>query len=97
LVEIDAKLLTDKTLVNDVIYFYTPLCGTCKLAKRMLDIVETAIPELNIQSCNINTASEIAEKYSIESVPCLIVFKDGEIKEKIYAFQSVDYIYRLFI
>jgi thioredoxin 1 len=94
------EVLPDElTEVNDemnVVFFHTPLCGTCKVAKRMLEIVEVAA-KISIKSCNINTASHIAEKYSIESVPCLIVMNRDEIKDKIYAFHSVDYLYKLLL
>jgi thioredoxin 1 len=80
---------------RSAVFFHTPLCGTCKVGKRMLEIVEATIPSLKIASCNINTASEIASAYNIESVPCLIVFSEGIVKEKVYAFQSVDYLYNL--
>jgi thioredoxin 1 len=80
---------------TSAVFFHTPLCGTCKVGRRMLEIVEATIPNMKIASCNINTASEIASTYNIESVPCLIVFSEGTVKEKVYAFQSVDYLYNL--
>ncbi|OZM55990.1 hypothetical protein CIB95_14180 [Lottiidibacillus patelloidae] len=80
---------------KSAIFFHTPLCGTCKVGRRMLEIVEMTLPNMKIASCNINTASEIASAYNIESVPCLIVFSEGTVKEKVYAFQSVDYLYSL--
>jgi thioredoxin 1 len=80
---------------KSAVFFHTPLCGTCKVGSRMLEIVEATLPNLKIASCNINTASEIASAYNIESVPCLIIFSEGEVKEKVYAFQSVDYLYNL--
>ena len=44
---------------------------------------------------NINFFPEIAKQYEIESVPCLLLFKKGSLQNKIYAFQSVPYIYGL--
>ncbi|USG68197.1 thioredoxin family protein [Brevibacillus ruminantium] len=78
------------------IFVYTPLCGTCKLAARMLDIVEQTIPRLMLFQVNINTMPELAEKWTITSVPGLLLFDSGQLKERHYAFHSVDFLYRLF-
>ena len=34
----------------------------------------------------------LAVDYEIESVPCLLIQKDGIVQHKIYAFQSVPYL-----
>lgn len=41
----------------------------------------------------MNYVQTIAESYEIESVPCLLLFKEGQLRKKIYAFQSVPYLY----
>jgi thiol-disulfide isomerase/thioredoxin len=42
---------------------------------------------------NLNFYPELAEKFQIESVPCLLFIKDGEMVEMIYAFNSVPFLY----
>ncbi|WP_033542660.1 thioredoxin family protein [Planococcus sp. CAU13] len=74
-------------------YLYTPMCGTCQLASKMLDVVVAALPELPIGKANLNYVQEIAALYEVESVPCLLITENGKLKEKIYAFQSVPYLY----
>lgn len=77
-----------------LVYFYTPLCGTCAEASRMLNIaLETLRPDLPALSCNMNFAPKLAKEWEIESVPCLILFRDGGVEEKIYAFHSVSFLY----
>lgn len=76
-----------------IIYLYTPLCGTCQVAKKMLTVVEAAVPGLDIGMINVNYARELALSYEVESVPCLLVFQQGKILKRIYAFQSVEYLY----
>lgn len=76
-----------------LLYLYTPMCGTCQLAKRMIQVVEELLPTLEIQSVNLNFYPNEAMELEIESVPCLLVIRDGEVKEKIYAFQSVGFLY----
>ena len=74
-------------------YLYTPMCGTCQLASKMLEVITAAMPELPIGKANLNYVQEIAALYEVESVPCLLITKNGKLKDKVYAFHSVPYIY----
>ncbi|MGG3888087.1 thioredoxin family protein [Metabacillus fastidiosus] len=78
---------------NMFLYLHTPLCGTCQLAKRMLTVIDELMPSLNIYEINLNYFPAEAKDWEIESVPCLLVFEKGILKEKIYAFQSVGYLH----
>lgn len=78
-----------------VAYLYTPMCGTCQVASKMLTVVDELLPALTIYSVNLNYYPEDAKRLGIESVPCLIISENGEVKEKVYAFQSVTHIFDL--
>lgn len=77
---------------SGLIYFYTPLCGTCQVASRMLHVIENIV-DVKIGKMNLNFYPELAGKFEIESVPCLLLIKDGEMVEMIYAFHSVPFLY----
>ncbi|WP_045518004.1 thioredoxin family protein [Neobacillus niacini] len=77
---------------SGLIYFYTPLCGTCQVASRMLHVIENMV-DVKIGKINLNYYPELAERFEIESVPCLLFIKDGELLEMIYAFHSVPFLY----
>jgi thioredoxin-like negative regulator of GroEL len=74
-----------------IVYFYTPLCGTCQLASKMLRVVGEMIP-FEIGMINLNYNPDLAIKLGIESVPCLVLLKGGDIADKIYAFHSVPFL-----
>ncbi|WP_026694578.1 thioredoxin family protein [Peribacillus kribbensis] len=74
-------------------YLYTPLCGTCQVASKMLGVIETLLPRLLLGKANLNYTKEIAGAYKIESVPCLLTFKEGKLIQKTYAFHSVTHLY----
>ncbi|WP_433744235.1 thioredoxin family protein [Falsibacillus pallidus] len=76
------------------LYFYTPLCGTCQVAGRMLEVTEAMMPEQAFGKADLNYMPELAETFAIESVPCLIAVQQGVEKEKMYAFQSVPHVYQ---
>lgn len=73
-------------------YLYTPMCGTCAVASKMLGVIEAMRPALPIGKADLNYIQEIAREYEVESVPCLLIERKGRPVEKIYAFQSVPYL-----
>lgn len=72
------------------VMFYTPLCGTCKLALRMLDIALAADPTLAVYRCNLNTSPELARRWRIGSVPALACIARREAVDVLYRMESVD-------
>lgn len=76
-------------------YLYTPMCGTCAVASKMMDVVEQLLPKLQMGKANLNFMEQLAYDLEIESVPCLLIADGGKLREKIYAFQSVPYLYEL--
>ncbi|MFD1737702.1 thioredoxin family protein [Bacillus salitolerans] len=76
------------------IFFYTPICGTCKVAERMLVVVQELLPDLPLKKVDLNYIPDVAEKWQIQSVPCLLLFQHGEVRKRIFAFQSVEYLYK---
>ena len=73
-------------------YLYTPMCGTCAVASKMMDVIENLLPDLSLGKANINYLENLARDYQIESVPCLLISENGKV-EKVYAFQSVPFLY----
>lgn len=49
-------------------------------------------PDLPIGKADMNYVQDLAVDYQIESVPCLLIQKNGKITHKIYAFQSIPYL-----
>jgi len=74
-----------------LIYFYTPLCGTCQLASKMLQVVEELV-DTPMGKMNLNFHPQLAKDLAIESVPCLLIVRDGKVVEMLYAFHSVPYL-----
>ncbi|MEH7307624.1 thioredoxin family protein [Neobacillus drentensis] len=74
-----------------LVYFYTPMCGTCQVASKMLRVIRELV-EIDIGKMNLNFYPELARQYEIESVPCLLFVEAGEVKETLYAFHSVPFL-----
>ena len=58
-------------------YLYTPMCGTCAVASKMMEVIAAMKPEIPIGKADLNYVQDIAIDYEIESVPCLLIQKDG--------------------
>lgn len=71
------------------VYFYTPLCGTCKIGMRMLEVVAAMHPDVPVGICNINYAPALAQGWRIASVPCLVKLKDGTPSAFLYRLGTV--------
>lgn len=75
------------------VFFFTPLCGTCKLAEQMLTIVQEAPAVLPIVKLNINFAPILRDRWRIRSVPALVRLQDGQPIRTEYAMRSVPDLY----
>ena len=78
---------------NAAILFTSPLCGTCKVAERMLEIVAHLGVPAQLYKANINFTPYFREQWQIRSIPALILIKNGKVIEQIYAMNSVDFVY----
>ena len=59
--------------------FYAEWCGPCKMMKpRLLDVAERIGDQAKIVEVDIDIEKELAERFHIQSVPTLIIFKDGK-------------------
>ncbi|WP_010494091.1 thioredoxin family protein [Paenibacillus elgii] len=75
------------------IFFYTPLCGTCKVGEKMLEVVQALNPRTTMGRCNINFSPLLARNWKIESVPCLVRWQQGAMDKK-YRFDDVQELHR---
>ncbi|MET1014497.1 MAG: thioredoxin family protein [Paenisporosarcina sp.] len=84
---------TSKSKKLTAYYLYTPMCGTCEIASKMLAVIEEMSLDIEMGKANLNFVESVATDYQIESVPCLIITEHGKVREKIYAFHSVPFLY----
>lgn len=62
----------------ELLDFWAEWCGPCQMMKPTVEEFEKAHPEVKVTSINIDENEELAEKYGVSSIPCLVVLKDGE-------------------
>lgn len=63
-----------------LIDFYSKTCGPCKLMARILDEFSQENPKIGITKIDIAENPEIAQEYSVRSVPTIVfVDETGEV------------------
>ena len=74
--------------------FNAQWCGPCRMLAPILeDIAEST--DHKIVSVDVDTEMELAAKYEISSIPCLIVFENGEAVERVIGLKSKAEILKL--
>ncbi|MDX1437857.1 MAG: thioredoxin, partial [Anaerolineales bacterium] len=68
-------------------------CGPCKMLKPVVDeLAKEWGDSVKVVELDVDYAPEIAIKYQVMGVPTLMLFVDGEAKERITGFQPKDRI-----
>jgi len=70
------EVLNAKTKV--LVDFNAEWCGPCKMIRPVLDKYAEDHDNVKIVSVNVDNNSELAKKYNVFSIPCLVLVKDGE-------------------
>ncbi|QJC37544.1 thioredoxin [Enterobacteriaceae endosymbiont of Donacia thalassina] len=63
--------------------FWAEWCNPCKIFSKILEEVSHKYENIIFTKLNIEKYKNIAEKYNIRSIPTILLFKNGNIIDKI--------------
>lgn len=68
--------------------FWAPWCGPCKMIAPVLEELDSEMSEtVKIVKLDVDDNQETAAKYGVMSIPTLLIFKNGEVVDKVVGFQ----------
>ena len=76
--EFNEKIKEGKVLVD----FYANWCGPCKMLSPIIDEIASEVKDYTFYKVNVDESSEIARSYGVMSIPTLLKFENGELKDK---------------
>ena len=82
------KILSESSLV--MVDFFATWCGPCQMFSHIVEqVVDKYDGDLAVVKVDIDENSDIAEKYTIQSVPTTILLKNGEVVERVSGMLSL--------
>ena len=89
--EVDEKTFQSEVLESEVpvlVDFWAPWCGPCHVVSPMLEAVAGKLRNnLKIVKMNTDENMNTAQNYEIMAIPSLLVFKNGQVIERIVGVQ----------
>jgi len=64
--------------------FWAEWCGPCKMIGPVIDQVATELAgQAKVGKVNVDEARQLAAKYNVRSIPFLLFFKGGQVRDQI--------------
>jgi thioredoxin 1 len=82
IIEVNSQNFDEVTQKGKVVIdFWAPWCGPCKMMNPILEEIDKADENLTIGKVNVDDHPELAGKHGVMSIPMLLFFMDGQLKD----------------
>lgn len=82
----------NKEIEKDLVLvdFYADWCGPCRMLSPLIEELAEENKNVKVIKVNVDEREDIARNYAVMSIPTLILFEDGEVKNKHIGFMPKD-------
>ena len=85
-------LNSEKTVLLD---FWASWCGPCRMVSPIVDEIAEEFDNICVGKINVDEEPELANAFSVQSIPMLVVMKDGKIVNQAIGYMPKEKILEL--
>lgn len=89
---IDEMIKSNKKVIIDC---YASWCGPCKMLSPIIDELAEETEDVKFYKINTDNNTETTNKYKVMTIPTLLFFENGELKQKSIGFKTKEEIKKL--
>ncbi len=83
--EFEEVIKKDKKVIIDC---YAVWCGPCKMISPIIDELASELSDCKFYKLNVDESEVVTSKYDIMSIPTILIFEDGILKNKAVGLRS---------
>ncbi len=71
-----------------VVDFWADWCGPCMMLKPVLEELSGEMTQVKFCEVNVDEQMELAQRFGVQSIPTLLVMKDGRVVKTLVGFRD---------